>query len=194
MMYIRSMIMVLVSSTHVIGQTLYDVSAYSNVPIPSGVAVHQPFSLSISAAGVGADGETTYVAVAVESAAYLVSIGSTTATLSTLSPEPSTIIATFVEGASGFAYTAGAPFAAVESCTFGKDALATCVDLDIVGTSTQTVTYSGSVFPALTLSPTGTAPASSGTSSAKTGGAEMPVVFLPLVVASVAGGLLLALC
>ncbi|KAJ7508044.1 hypothetical protein B0H11DRAFT_66121 [Mycena galericulata] len=69
MMYIQSMIMpLLILSMHVIGQTLYDVSPFSTFPVPSGVAVNQPLSLSISAAGVGADGETTYVAVAVESA------------------------------------------------------------------------------------------------------------------------------
>ncbi|KAJ7484831.1 hypothetical protein B0H11DRAFT_1914257 [Mycena galericulata] len=93
MIYIRNTIIaLLVLSTHVLGQTLYDVSAFSGI---SGTAIQQPISVTISAAGVGVDGETTYVAVGVESGVYNVSIGSETVTLSTLSPEPTTLTGGF---------------------------------------------------------------------------------------------------
>ncbi|KAJ7021373.1 hypothetical protein C8F04DRAFT_1273806 [Mycena alexandri] len=121
-------------------------------------------SLSISAGGVGADGLTTYVEVAVESYDALEEPGTTNTVMRHV---------TFVENASGVYQSApvemcadGACTAdttdppAVQTCAFGADGHGTCLEKVFRPFGTQTLTYSGAVMPFYTLATATSAPQS----------------------------------
>ncbi|KAJ7764212.1 hypothetical protein B0H16DRAFT_1687662 [Mycena metata] len=160
--------LLLSTSLHVSGQTLY------GVPTPGGLLVPES-TRSISVGGVGADGATTYVDVGV----YPTFAASSPIVFSTGTPISYTV--TFVEGASEFHETGtflGAPD--VESCTFSADGEVACVNVAQVPDGVAMVTstterFSGSVVPIFTLgagrnptsgsAPSGTSPPSSSLSA-----------------------------
>ncbi|KAJ7220778.1 hypothetical protein GGX14DRAFT_559564 [Mycena pura] len=137
-------------------QTLYYVSDAESAQL----TVIYSESLTISAAGVGADGETTYIANGVASYDAIKFSDTTTTLLST----PSTYTLTMVESAGGLYQSgSGVDF---RTCGFGADGHGTCVDEHVFGSETATLTYAGIVEPYYTLAavvtsiptPTGSSP------------------------------------
>ncbi|KAJ7880489.1 hypothetical protein B0H13DRAFT_1891756 [Mycena leptocephala] len=113
-----------------LAQTIYGLLP-SNLPILS-----LEGSISMSAAGVGDDGWTTYIGTRVISVEVL---GGSTITDS----PPITITGTIVEGASGFRES---------TCTFGADGQGACVVAGMfVASSTGTTTISGVAVPFYTF-------------------------------------------
>ncbi|KAJ7101697.1 hypothetical protein C8R44DRAFT_809187, partial [Mycena epipterygia] len=152
-MHISATFLLLATSIYVSAQTLYDIP---QSVFPSGVftPVVQE-SVSISAAGVGADGGTTYVEVDVESLIIDTRFPSTTVTLLSV---PATVTGTFIVDASDYEYSyttffpigpQSSSITFAEKCAFGTGTagMGTCVEQGF-GAPT---TYSGRVVPFFTL-------------------------------------------
>ncbi|KAJ7110881.1 hypothetical protein C8R44DRAFT_883348 [Mycena epipterygia] len=120
--------------------TLFAVSPFSTAAQarPTPVALD---SVRFTAEGVGADGATTYIEIAVESGLGLAN-PSATSVLTTFSPV--TLVANFIADASGYVVETpvGDKRAVTESCRF-SNGVGTCV-LDLPATTT---TFSGTVVP-----------------------------------------------
>ncbi|KAJ7120266.1 hypothetical protein C8R44DRAFT_921389 [Mycena epipterygia] len=153
--------------------SIYAIRGFPDVstPAPTGSdVVIQANSFSISAAGVGADGATTYVEVEVESSHLQVEPSRTITFLSV----PTTFTNTFIADASGvrLSYATPVPFqlssltrTVAETCSFGANGLGTCVlDNALAGSATAS-TFSGSVVPLYTLAAATTAPTTTQPSS-----------------------------
>ncbi|KAJ7154789.1 hypothetical protein C8R46DRAFT_1197032 [Mycena filopes] len=170
-------------------QTLYDVSVPVNSATPEDHEVAYD-TISLSAAGVGTDGATTYIEQEIES--ELLFVGSTTT--ETLLSTPLTMTATLVENASGALWsgpvvicsgggcqvdTSAGP--AVQTCAFGTDGYGTCVDR--FPYFSGGITFSGAVVPYYTLNAAAAAVPPSATASSHIGA----------IVGGVVGGVLLGL-
>ncbi|KAJ7098335.1 hypothetical protein C8R44DRAFT_358683 [Mycena epipterygia] len=122
MVFISKLLVVFMASEFVRAQTLYHVG--SEIGQITTEALSQ--SVSVSAAGVGADGATTYVEDILES--YIaIEYSDTTVTLLTT---PIAYTVTFVADASGYheSFQFGMEGQAFETCGFGADGHGTCVE------------------------------------------------------------------
>ncbi|KAJ6525581.1 hypothetical protein DFH09DRAFT_1188369, partial [Mycena vulgaris] len=131
-------------------QTLYEVSVD---PGPSATQILD-ISRTISAAGVGADGWTTYVEKDVETSLVVEEPFRTVTFISV----PTTYTFTFEADASGFRDAIPGPFTSATSfatCAFIKGRTGSCVDYIVRGGSSTVFleTFTGSVVPYYTLAP-----------------------------------------
>ncbi|KAJ7110274.1 hypothetical protein C8R43DRAFT_1139423 [Mycena crocata] len=133
------------------GQTLY--TPAFDAKLPFGASFPEPVTRTVSAAGVGTDGWTTYVEIG--------KLPSATVVIGTSTPTQFGYTATFEADASGvrrvIPQAPGVPgtASAVESCAFGGDGRAACVADLVQGGNTLALTLSGSAVPYYTLSPGG---------------------------------------
>ncbi|KAJ6540154.1 hypothetical protein DFH09DRAFT_1089899 [Mycena vulgaris] len=155
-MHIHNILGVLLLSTFsASAQTLYEVSHSEGTMI---IATY----FTVSAAGVGADGGTTYVEVGAVPTGGISDASTTVTAIIT----PFTYTATLVADASGFRATPlinGHPGNIIETCGFGTDARATCVEGVFGG---LIATFTGDLVPFYTLAAATPAPTSTGTSPA----------------------------
>ncbi|KAJ7640584.1 hypothetical protein B0H17DRAFT_1105506 [Mycena rosella] len=172
----------------VCAQTLYTVSLEN----PSFTDIISE-SITLSVAGVGADGWTTY---AVGGSASLEVLEGPSATFTIMST-PVTLEGNFEANSAGWRQSFGA---IAETCAFGSDGRGTCVAKVVRASSTSIETYSGSVVPFYTLgvipgssTPTPTTPPTSipstipsqtATSTAPNGAAAVGVISPRWIVAS----------
>ncbi|KAJ7132522.1 hypothetical protein C8R44DRAFT_871466 [Mycena epipterygia] len=149
-MHISATFLLLATSIYVSAQTLYDIP---QSVFPSGFSTEvAQESVSISAAGVGADGGMTYIEIEVGSLIIDTQFPSTTISLLSV---PTTITETFIADASDLEYsvTISGPQSVAtlaEKCSFGTGTagIGTCVLEEGFGAPT---TYSGHVVPFFTL-------------------------------------------